>query len=95
MVELTKGVTGVSSNGHQVGFLHVQHLVDLGDVAVGELLHLILGAALVRLLNSQHYEYEKFVAANTNAKDISLSILRLFAGLIPVIIFSANLAIES
>jgi len=52
----------------------------------------ILGAALIRLLNSQHYEYEKFVAANTNARDISLSILRLFAGLIPVIIFATNLA---
>jgi ATP-binding cassette subfamily B protein len=52
----------------------------------------ILGSALIRLLNSQHYEYEKFVAANANARDISLSILRLFSGLVPVIIFSANLA---
>ena len=52
----------------------------------------ILGAALIRLLNSQHYEYEKFLAANTEARDISLSILRLFASLIPVIMFSTNLA---
>src|SRR6202043_4237284 len=52
----------------------------------------ILGAALIRLLNSQHYEYEKFLAANTEARDISLSILRLFAGLIPIIVFSTNLA---
>ena len=52
----------------------------------------ILAAALIRLLNSQHYEYDKFLAANTEARDISLSILRLFASLIPIIIFSTNLA---
>src|SRR5262245_45525175 len=52
----------------------------------------ILGSALIRLVNSQHYEYEKFVAANTEARTISLSILRLFASLIPVIVFCTNLA---
>jgi len=52
----------------------------------------ILGAALIRLVNSQHAEYEKFLAANTEARDISLSILRLFASLIPVIVFATNLA---
>jgi ATP-binding cassette, subfamily B, bacterial len=52
----------------------------------------ILGAALIRLVNSQQHEYEKFLAANTQARTISLSILRLFASLIPVIIFSTNLA---
>src|SRR5437667_4735606 len=52
----------------------------------------ILGAALIRLVNSQHYEYEKFVAANSEARNISLSLLRLFASLIPVIIFCTNLA---
>ena len=52
----------------------------------------ILGSSLIRLLNSQQYEYQKFLAANTEAKAISLSILRLFAALIPVIIFSTNVA---
>jgi ATP-binding cassette, subfamily B, bacterial len=52
----------------------------------------ILGSTLIRLLNSQQYEYQKFLAANTEAKAISLSILRLFAALIPVIIFSSNVA---
>src|SRR5215475_5314235 len=52
----------------------------------------ILGAALIRLVNSQQHEYEKFLAANSQARTISLSILRLFASLIPVIIFSTNLA---
>src|SRR5882762_4929777 len=52
----------------------------------------ILGSALIRLLNSQHYEYEKFLAANTEARSISLSILRLFASLIPIIVFATNVA---
>jgi ATP-binding cassette, subfamily B, bacterial len=53
----------------------------------------ILGSSLIRLLNSQQLEYQKFLVANTEAKTISLSILRLFAALIPVIIFSTNVAI--
>jgi ATP-binding cassette, subfamily B, bacterial len=52
----------------------------------------ILGAALIRLLNSQQHEHGKFLAANTEARDISLGILRLFASLIPVIMFATNLA---
>lgn len=52
----------------------------------------ILGAALIRVINSQQLEYDKFLEANTRAKDYGLSILRLFAGLIPVIIFTANMA---
>jgi ATP-binding cassette, subfamily B, bacterial len=52
----------------------------------------ILGSALIRLVNSEQHEYEKFVAANTEAREISLTILRLFASLIPVIIFCTNVA---
>jgi ATP-binding cassette subfamily B protein len=52
----------------------------------------ILGSALIRVINSQQLEYAKFLAANTKARDLGLSILNLFAGLIPVIIFVANLA---
>ena len=52
----------------------------------------VLGAALVRLLHSQPYEQEKFLQANTEARDVSLKILRLFAGLIPIIVFCTNLA---
>jgi len=53
----------------------------------------ILGSSLIRLLNSQQYEYQKFLAANEEAKTISLSILRLFAALIPVIVFCNNVAV--
>src|SRR5439155_25167661 len=52
----------------------------------------ILGAALIRLLDSQGHEQANFVAANTEARDLSLQIVRQFAGLIPVIMFAANLA---
>ncbi|MDF1547517.1 MAG: ABC transporter ATP-binding protein [Bacteroidales bacterium] len=53
----------------------------------------ILGASIIRVLNSQQMEYNKFLDANTNAKSLGLSILRLFATLIPIINFTANMAI--
>ena len=52
----------------------------------------ILGAALIRVVNSQQPEFQKFLDANTKAKNLGLSILRLFATLIPVIIFTSNMA---
>jgi ABC-type multidrug transport system fused ATPase/permease subunit len=52
----------------------------------------ILGAALIRLVNSQAAEHQKFLAANGEAFGIGMSILRLFSGLIPAIIFISNLA---
>ena len=52
----------------------------------------ILGAMLIRVINSQQLEYDKFFEASNRAKDIGLSILRLFAWLIPIIIFTANMA---
>src|SRR5215467_4326497 len=70
-------------------FKKTQEAIDWLNKVINES---ILGSALIRLVNSQQYEYEKFVAANTEARDISLSILKLFASLIPVIIFCTNLA---
>jgi len=52
----------------------------------------ILGSALIRVINSQQLEYDKFLQANTRAMNIGLSILRLFAALIPIITFTANMA---
>lgn len=52
----------------------------------------VLGSALIRVLNSQGPEFDKFVKANTQAKDVGLQILRIFASLIPVITLVANLA---
>jgi ATP-binding cassette, subfamily B, bacterial len=70
-------------------FLKGQEAIDWLNKVINES---ILGAALIRLLNSQQPEYDKFLAASGAARDISLSILRLFASLIPVIIFAINLA---
>ena len=52
----------------------------------------IIGAALVRVINAQITEYNKFMEANTTARNISLSILKLFATLIPIVVFVGNMA---
>jgi ATP-binding cassette subfamily B protein len=52
----------------------------------------VLGSSLIRVINSQQLEYNKFLSANTQARDLGLTILRLFAGLIPVIVFVSNMA---
>lgn len=70
-------------------FVKSQAAIDWLNKVINES---VLGSALIRLLNSQQFEFEKFVAANTEARTISLGILRLFASLIPVIIFCTNLA---
>lgn len=50
----------------------------------------ILGSSLVRLLNAQQVETSKFMAANVISRDIGMSILRLFASLIPIITFATT-----
>ena len=52
----------------------------------------VLGSSIIRVINSQQLEYHKFLAANTEARDLGLAILRLFAGLIPAIVFVSNMA---
>src|SRR5690349_11895215 len=52
----------------------------------------ILGAALIRILNSQDLEYRKFKSANTEARDIGLAILRVMSAMIPSITLAVNLA---
>lgn len=52
----------------------------------------ILGASLIRLLNTQQIESQKFMEANTESRDLGLSILRLFATLIPAITMAVNVA---
>ena len=53
----------------------------------------ILGSALIRVLNSQQPESMKFLETNLESRNLGLSILRMFATLIPVIMFVANLAV--
>ncbi len=53
----------------------------------------ILGAAIIRVSNSQQIELTKFLKYNAKAKDIGIEILTLFAALIPIVTFVSNLAI--
>lgn len=52
----------------------------------------ILGSTLIRVLNSQQPEYEKFLAANRQAQSVGLKILRNFATMMPLITFIGNMA---
>lgn len=70
-------------------FKRSQEAIDWLNKVVNES---ILGSALIRLLNSQSLEYEKFLKASTEAREIGMSILRMFAVLIPVITFATNMA---
>jgi ATP-binding cassette subfamily B protein len=53
----------------------------------------IMGSALIRVLNSQQPESIKFLRSNKESRDLGMSILRLFATLIPVIMYVSNLAV--
>jgi ATP-binding cassette, subfamily B, bacterial len=53
----------------------------------------IMGSAIIRVLNSQQPETMKFLEANLESRNLGLSILRMFATLIPVIMFVSNLAV--
>jgi ATP-binding cassette subfamily B protein len=70
-------------------FKQAQEAIDWLNKVINES---ILGSSLIRLLNSQQLEYDKFLAANARAKEVSVGILRLFASMIPVVTFVANLA---
>lgn len=52
----------------------------------------ILGAALIRVINSQQQESLKFLEKNIVSRDLGLSIVKLFSVLIPVIMFVSNMA---
>ncbi|WP_338876242.1 ABC transporter ATP-binding protein [Spirosoma sp. SC4-14] len=70
-------------------FMRGREVIDWLNKVINES---VLGASLIRVINSQQLEYDKFIAANTDSKNIGISILRLFAALIPVISFTANMA---
>jgi ATP-binding cassette subfamily B protein len=53
----------------------------------------IWGSALIRVLNSQQPESQKFLEKNAESRDLGLSIVRLFSLLIPIIMFVSNIAV--
>ncbi|HEY5221313.1 MAG TPA: ABC transporter ATP-binding protein [Candidatus Paceibacterota bacterium] len=70
-------------------FIKSREVIDWLNKVINES---ILGSALIRVLNSQQPEYEKFLGANNRAKDLGMQILIIFATMIPIISFVANLA---
>jgi len=74
----------------RVLFKRSREVVDWLNKVISES---ILGAGLIRILNSEQHEYDKFLAANMDAKNLGLQILRLFAAMIPIITFVSNLAV--
>lgn len=73
----------------RVFFKKAQETIDWLNKVINES---ILGSSLIRLLNAQQIEFQKFHAANTESMNIGLNILRLFATLVPIISFMTNMA---
>jgi len=70
-------------------FKKVQEVIDQLNRVINES---ILGSAVIRVLNSQNEEDQKFVVVNTEAKSNGLQVLSYFAILIPIITFVSGLA---
>ncbi len=83
------GAFGVVFSRLSLLFKKSREVVDRLNKIINES---IIGAALVRVLNAQITEYNKFIEANTNSRNLSLSILKLFATLIPIVVFVGNMA---
>lgn len=70
-------------------FLKSREIIDWLNKVINES---ILGASLVRVLNSQNLEGAKFSAVNASARDLGVKILKLFSAMIPMVTFLANMA---
>ncbi len=66
-----------------------QEVIDWLNKVINES---ILGAAFIRVVNARRTEEQKFTVVNAKAKDVSMNILYLFAGLIPIITFVSSFA---
>jgi len=73
----------------KVLFTKSREVVDALNKVISES---ILGAAIIRVVNAQASQYQKFLEVNTEARSVGLSILALFAALIPIITFVSGLA---
>lgn len=71
-------------------FLKAQAAIDKLNKTISES---IVASALVRILNAQKTEYEKFCQVSNETKEIGLAILNLFSSLLPIIGGVANMAI--
>jgi len=71
-------------------FMQTREVIDWLNKVINES---IIGSTLIRVLNSQESEHEKFSEANTKAKNVGLNILKLFSVMIPIITLVSNLAV--
>ncbi len=69
-------------------FMQSREVIDWLNKVINES---ILGAALIRVLNSQQLEHAKFSDANAKARSIGIGILKLFSFMIPIITFVASM----
>ncbi|MEZ5070701.1 MAG: ABC transporter ATP-binding protein [Bacteroidales bacterium] len=74
----------------RVIFKKSREVIDKLNAVINES---ILGSALIRVLNSQQPEAQKFLEQNVESRDLGLSIVRLFSVLVPIIMFVSNLAV--
>jgi ATP-binding cassette subfamily B protein len=70
-------------------FIQGREVIDWLNKVISES---IVGAALIRVLDSHRIESEKFKGANERARDIGISILKLFSFMIPIITFVSSMA---
>lgn len=73
----------------RVLFMRGREVIDWLNRVINES---ILGSAIIRVINSQQLEYVKFLKASGESRDIGISIVNLFATLVPLITFFANMA---
>lgn len=74
----------------RVLFKKSREIIDVLNRIINES---IMGAALIRVLNAQQPESQKFLEKNLESRDLGLSIVRLFSLLIPVIMLVSNFAV--
>lgn len=74
----------------RVLFIQTREVIDWLNKVINES---ILGAGLIRVLNSQNLEHDKFSEANAKARNVGISILKLFSAMIPIVTFASNLAV--
>lgn len=89
IIPIIGGMFAITLKKVRTLFVQSREVIDWLNKIINES---ILGSALIRVVNSQQLEYAKFLEANTKAKSFGLAILSLFAGLIPVVTFTANVS---
>lgn len=71
-------------------FLRAQAIIDKLNKVINES---IIASSLIRIINSQQWEFLKFSEVSQEARQVGLSILRLFSSLVPLISLIANASI--